>query len=111
MAKVEKTSIGLTTDLLKRLDRVARATGQSRSEVIREMVETGLDQAEMMVKVTTDPVLMAAVGKVMADPAVLRQMIHGLRSELNDQQLDLFQQRVEAIGVHSSETLKKKRKV
>ena len=95
--KKSKTSIALDPELIKRLDRVARAARQSRSELITDLVESGLGQAEMMIKATADPVLMAAVGKVMADPGVLRNMVAGLRSELSDEQLELFKSRLDSM--------------
>ncbi len=50
-----------------------------------------------MIKATADPVLMAAVGRALSDPGVLRNMVSGLRSELSDEQLDLFKIRVDAM--------------
>jgi predicted transcriptional regulator len=94
--KKMKTSIALMPALIERLDRVARATRSSRSVVISDMIEAGLDQAEMMVKATSDPVLMRAVGQVMTDPGVMRQMIAGLRMELTDEQMQLFHDRLGA---------------
>ncbi len=95
--KKQKTSIALEPALIARLDRVSRASGRSRSEVITELVEDGLGQAEMMIKATADPVLMAAVGKVMSDPGVLRNMVSGLRTELTDDQLSLFKSRLDSM--------------
>ncbi len=92
-----KTSISLDPDLVKRLDRVARASRQSRSQLITDLVVGGLEQTEVMIKATSDPVLMAAVGKVMGDPGVLRNMVSGLRSELSDEQLELFKSRLDSM--------------
>jgi predicted transcriptional regulator len=111
-----KTSIALMPALIERLDRVARATRSNRSAVISDMIEAGLDQAEMMVKATSDPVLMRAVGQVMTDPGVMRQMIAGLRMELTDEQMQLFHDRLGAFetlagaGPAASGTIKKLRK-
>ncbi len=97
MANKLKVSVALSPDLVRRLDRVARASGDSRSQLITDLVEGGLDQAEAMIKVTADPVMMGAIGRVMADPGVLRNMINGLRSELSDEQLALFKSRLDAM--------------
>jgi metal-responsive CopG/Arc/MetJ family transcriptional regulator len=97
-----KTSIALGAAMIGRLDRLGKAAGVSRSELIRDLIEGSLEQAEMMVKVTSDPVMMGAVGQVLSDPAVLRQMVSGLRQELSQEQLDLFQARVEQMSDLSS---------
>jgi len=92
-----KTSIALDPDLVRRLDRVSRASRRSRSELITDLVQDGLGQEEVMVKAASDPVLMAAVGKALAAPGVLRNMVGGLRSELSDGQLDLFRSRLDSM--------------
>jgi metal-responsive CopG/Arc/MetJ family transcriptional regulator len=97
MARKLKVSVALSADLVKRLDRVARASGDSRSQLITDLVEGGLEQAETMIKVTSDRVMMGAIGRVMADPGVLRNMVNGLRSELSDEQLALFKSRLDAV--------------
>jgi predicted transcriptional regulator len=96
-----KTSVALDPDLIKRLDRVSRASRLSRSELITDLVCAGLDQAENLIKVTSDPVLMAALGKVLTDPGVVRNMVSGLRSELSDEQLELFRTRMDLITTES----------
>ena len=111
MARKDKTSIALPEALIKRLDRVAKSAGQSRSEMIRELIEDGLGHQEDMIKVTSDPVLMGAFGKVFSDPGVLRALMSGLRSELNEDQLQLFQKRVEAVQSVEPAKVKSKRKV
>lgn len=105
----DKTSISLPEALIKRLDRLAKAAGSSRSELIRELIEDGLDQQETMIRATSDPVLMGAFGRALSDPAVLRSLMTGLRSELSDDQMELFRQRVEA--VQAVEVKKQKRKL
>ena len=105
-----KTSIALPAALIARLDRLAKSAGTTRSEMIREMVEAGIDQTEMIVKATSDPVLLKAVGKVLTDPGVFRQMVHGLRSELSDQQLELFQARLGAAQAITSPPPGRKKK-
>ncbi len=106
MAKKLKVSVAIDGDLVKRLDRLGKAAQQSRSELICDLVLSGLEQAELIVKATSDPVLMGAMGRVMADPAVLRNMIAGLRSELSEEQLDLFKTRLDALTGVSSEVTK-----
>ena len=64
----DKTSISLPEALIKRLDRLAKAAGSSRSELIRELIEDGLDQQETMIRATSDPVLMGAFGRALSDP-------------------------------------------
>ncbi len=91
-----KVSVAIDGELVNRLDRLSEAAGQSRSALVCELVIAGLEQAELMVKATSDPVLMGAIGRVMADPLVLRNMVAGLRSELSDEQLDLFKSRLDA---------------
>jgi predicted transcriptional regulator len=109
--KKTKTSIALMPALIERLDRVARATRSSRSVVISDMIEAGLEQTEMMVKATSDPVLMRAVGKVLTDPGVLRQMVANLRGELTDGQLDLFASKLGAFEAFSGELVEATGKV
>ncbi len=93
-----KTSVALDGDLIKRLDRVARASRLSRSELICDLVWSSLDEAENWMEVTSDPVLIAAIAKALTDPGVVRNMVSGLRSELADEQLDLFRTRMDRIG-------------
>jgi hypothetical protein len=97
-----KTSVALDLDLIKRLDRVARASRLSRSELITDLVVIALDEAENLIKLTSDPVLMGALGKVLTDPGVVRNMVSGLRSELSDDQLDLFRDRMDMLTTEST---------
>ncbi len=89
-----KTSIGLDRDLITRLDRIAKVGGTNRSSLITDLVYAGLEQQELMIKATADPVLIRAIGKVITDPGVLRSMVAGMRSELTDDQMALFNQSV-----------------
>ena len=93
-----KTSIALPPALVRRLDRLARAAESSRTQLIREMIEAGLEQTELMVKASSDPVMMRAIGKVMAEPGFFRQMASSLKTELSDDQLELFRGRLEHMG-------------
>jgi predicted transcriptional regulator len=106
-------TIAIDPELKKRLDRLGKVAGQSRSELIGDLLLSVLEQAELVVKATSDPVLMGAIGRVMADPGVLRNMIVGLRSELSEDQLDLFKTRLDALTGVSGELVKvpKKRKL
>lgn len=89
---VTKTRISITIEpkLVRRLDRLAKSSKLSRSELIEQLCRDGMEDQEMMVKAFTNPVLVEAFGKAFANRDVLRAMTSTMGDELEDDQLELF---------------------
>jgi hypothetical protein len=89
MAK-QRLSIILDEDLVKRLDQTASALGLSRSALIQQLCDDGLQEVEVSAKVLSDPVVSGAMLSALTQPGVIRSMMGVMREELTSEQLDLF---------------------
>jgi len=98
MAAKIRISMSLKPDLVKRVDRLAKLEGLSRSSMTAQLLLDALEQQEMAIKATSDPVLMNAIARVMTEPGMMRAMFSGLRSELTDDQFQLFSRYTEGLA-------------
>lgn len=102
-----KVSIALTRDVVKRLDRLARAQSRSRSSIVQSFVLDGLDGAEMFVKAFSDPTVSAAFVQAFGDRDVLRSMTSAMREQMTDDQMDLFSETLRGLSVEAGKKKKK----
>lgn len=98
MALKIKTSMALSRPLLDRLDDLALAKGQSRSDLIEGFIERCLGDEELGVRVVGNPVLGPALLQMLARPEIMRAMSGALRETVSDDQLQLFSQAMTAAG-------------
>jgi hypothetical protein len=82
--------------LAKRLTRLARAKDVSRSKLAEQLLADGVEHEETMVAAMTDPVVMPAIMKALAEPSVLASMMRAMRADLSDDQLQLFEKQIAA---------------
>ena len=86
----QAVTIAVRPALLKRIDQLAKAKGESRSEAIEHLLLDALEDEELAVRAISNPVISQALLGAMAQPQVMRSMLHAMRSELSDDQLELF---------------------
>jgi hypothetical protein len=92
-----KVSVALRPSLVNRLDRVAVVRGLSRSQLITDMIEAGLDDEELVAKTVSDPVVFPAMVQAFAQPGVMRALLDAMKADVTQEQLNLFQQAVATI--------------
>jgi predicted transcriptional regulator len=85
-------SVALAPDLVRRIDRMATATGKSRSELVMNLIEEGIDDSELSAQAMTNPVIVQALMGAFGRPEVIRQMASTMKQELSEDQLKLFGQ-------------------
>jgi hypothetical protein len=98
MAAKVPITFAMSPDLLVRIDKLAKATGQSRSAWLEARIRDGLEQEEVGVQALTDPVVGPALLGIFRDGEVLRSMAKMFRDELSDSQLQLFADRVSKLA-------------
>lgn len=84
-------SFSISAALLPRLDSVADAQGLNRSQLVERIILEGLEGSEDMMKVFTDPIIMAALGSALKDREVLRHIGQAIGADADADQLRLFQ--------------------
>ena len=92
----QAVTIAVRPSILKRLDAIAKAKGESRSEAVERFLVDALDDEELTVRAMTNPVIAQAILGAMAQPNVMRAMMHAMREDLDDDQLELFSQAMTA---------------
>lgn len=98
MARVKQpVTIGLDGSLVKRIDRLAKAVGQSRSAWIEGQIRDAIDNEELGIQVLTDPVTSTVFASLFKDRDTLRGFARLLGEQLTDDQLRLFTDRVEKL--------------
>ena len=90
MSRKVTHSFSLRPETLRRVKALAELHGEKISTMADQLLSDALDQAEIVSAATTNPVVMAAVAKAMSEPGVLRSMLDVMRTELSDDQLNLF---------------------
>jgi hypothetical protein len=86
-----KVSVALSPELIKRVDRMAKALGQSRSQVIEDLIDAGIQDSEITAAAMTNPVIVQALMGAFGRPDVIRQMASSMKQDLTEDQLHLFQ--------------------
>jgi predicted transcriptional regulator len=97
--------------LIRRLDRLARARKVNRSRIVEQLLNDGVERDELMVKMTTDPVLSRAMMQAVSRSEVMTQLLRSMREEMTDDQLQLFEDRLAAaLGQEQEPTSRKAKK-
>lgn len=91
-------SFRIPQDLLTRIDNIAGAKGDSRTQVIEELLRDSIEHEEQLVRAMTDPIVGPAILSALAKPEVMRALTSSLRQDLTDEQLQLFQRATESIS-------------
>lgn len=89
-------TLAVRPSLLKRLDALAKAKGESRSEAVERLLLDALDDEELAVRAITNPVIAQAILGAISQPEVMRAMLHAMREDLDADQLQLFSQAMTA---------------
>jgi len=76
-------TVSMPTVLLRKLDRLVKLQGVTRSDVVTELLSAGLEGGEAMVKVLANDKVRAAMVEAFMKPGVLRAMTLALGSELS----------------------------
>lgn len=79
--------------MLKKLDRLAKAFGVSRSVMIERTLREALEDTELSVAALTDPVVSGALVQMMSNRDVLRTLAKAFGEGASEQQLELFASR------------------
>jgi predicted transcriptional regulator len=87
-----KVSVALTPVLAKRIDRMAKVMSKSRSQMVQELIEGGMDDSEISAAAMTNPAISQALLTALGKPEVIRAMLQVMRQDLSEDQLDLFGQ-------------------
>ena len=87
-------SITIDPDVLERVDRLAAARVLARGRLIEEFIADGIEEEELFVKVSSQPVLMQALMRAFAQPGVVKELSAVMGQDLSEQQLNLFHQAV-----------------
>lgn len=97
--KIKKpVTITIAPEVLRRVDRVAKAQRVSRSAWLEAAALSELDQAELFVKVSQQPELVRSLLSTFSHPGVLRQMVAAMGEEVSDEQMKLFADTLKAIA-------------
>ncbi len=88
----------LSPGVIRRLDRLAKAVGMSRSSYLEKLVIDVLSETEMSVRVMTDPKILGPLVEVLAKPEWVRSMATAMGEQLSDRQLDLFAQGMQQLS-------------
>jgi hypothetical protein len=73
----------------------------SRSQLITDIIEAGLDDEELVAKAVSDPVVFPAMVQAFAQPGVMRALLEAMKADVTEEQLNLFQQAVGTIEKNS----------
>ena len=95
-------SLSLNSELMKRVENLADSKGMSRSALIEDLIENGIDQEEIAVAAFTNPVVRDALMKSFARPEVIKALIKGIGDE-DPKQLELFNQGLQLLNNYGSE--------
>ena len=83
-------SVTIAPKIARRIDRLAKSMGKTRSELVEQLIEDGLHETELTAKAITNPVIAQALLSSFGRADVLRAMTQAMRDELSDDQLKLF---------------------
>jgi len=83
-----KPRVTITVDAahLRRVDRLAKRLGLSRSGFLAEAIKSYLDEAEMQAKVMGDPIVLRAFSEAMTRPGVMSAIAEALGAQLTEKQ-------------------------
>lgn len=91
MAKRKRiVTFSVDPDLVKKIDRVAKSLGMSRSEWIERSLRDSVAGDEIGVKVLLHPGFAEAFMKSLSNPQVLKGLARAMGEEVSDEQLELF---------------------
>lgn len=90
MARKVKISVSVDENVLRRIDRVAKHKGTTRSAEISAACRDYVEDTEMMVKAFANTELREAFIRAFSAPEVVRQFASVMQEDLSDEQLRLF---------------------
>jgi len=90
MANKEPITLTLSPSLVRKIDRLAKALGQSRSKFCEDLLREGIEDASLGVEALTNPEVQKAFVGLLKNRDVLRSLAKAFGSELSDSQLELF---------------------
>lgn len=103
-------TVSIAAHLAESIDRIAKLRRQTRSAVAEELLEAGVQQDELGVKVWSDPILSQAMSRALMSGPVLKQLGQVLLSEVSEDQLKLFTEATEAAVKAASKVSQKGKK-
>lgn len=101
MAKIA-TSVRLEEDLIKRLDAVAEARGESRSELIERVLDSSVASEERMIKDLDSPVMRMLLRAIMNNPSIVKAMAAVAGKKISDEGIEIGKQRANK-AIHIAE--------
>ncbi len=81
-----RVTITMEAAHLRRVDRLAKRLGLSRSGFLAEAIKSYLDEAEMQAKVMGDPIVLRAFSEAMTRPGVMSAIAEALGAQLTEKQ-------------------------
>lgn len=91
-----QVSVALDRDLLAKIDRIAAALNQSRSQTLHDLLADVIESAEQQAKLISNPTVMSAFQKALSAPGVLAAMGKAMGEELDAKKagevLDFFKE-------------------
>lgn len=94
MAKIA-TSVRLEEDLIKRLDAVAEARGESRSELIERVLQNQVVDEEKLIKELDNPVMRLMIRTLMNNPAIVKTIAKMAGRKINDEGIEIGRRRAD----------------
>ncbi|HKI82111.1 MAG TPA: hypothetical protein VKA04_10730 [Pseudodesulfovibrio sp.] len=83
-------SFSLEPGLIKRIDRLAKATSRSRSQTVEGLLQAELDANEALAAGWDNPVVREFFGGILRDPLLLGEIARSVGTEVDQKQLKLF---------------------
>ncbi len=105
----EKISISIEADLLRRLDAVCEARGDSRSAVIERILRDEMPEEESFLQGMEDPMSRALIATLIRSPAVLKVIATVAGKAISDADLKRVQERAPEHFRRGKERERKKR--
>lgn len=90
----ERWSITVDPDIASRVRRLAKSSRMSLSGCVEQLLRESVDEAELAVKVLSDPVLGQHLLKAFGNMDFIKGVAHHLGEEMSSEQLELFCKRL-----------------
>lgn len=109
MAKTKTTvTIAIDPELLKRIDKLAKAMAVSRSRFFELSMREHLADQELGIQAFTDPAIMGPMIKLLGNRDWLRAAAKAFGEEASDEQLTLFSRAAEDLARKAEKRTKKR---
>lgn len=111
MAKTRVMSFSIDADLMPLIDAQAAAMGVSRSQYVNAALRDYLEQQAATVAAFSNPLIRDTFIQAMSQPGVLKSLASAMNEQLSSDQLQLFEQGMQAgAKIMSSGGAKKSKK-